>query len=323
MNYFGRRYTGSTVRIPFSTFNASMGSVTISGLATSDIKVYKGSSMTQRSSTSGFSLIDTDGIDLDGIVGLHGIALDLSDNTDSGFYAADNQYFVVLDNIVVNGQTVSPMIATFDIVEAPSTLEEVIDGIWNAVLGDYAISGSTGEALSLAATAANVPSASDIATAVWGAATRLLTAGTNIVLAKGTGVTGFTDLDAAGVRTAVGLGSANLDTQLGTIDGNVDTTLAGVVTIDGKIDTIDGIVDAILADTAEIANISDAIGERLLDGAITWEEALRGMAAVLLGKASGLATTTATYRDLNDTKDRVIATVDGDGNRSAVTRDLS
>jgi hypothetical protein len=50
--------------------------------------------------------------------------------------------------------------------------------------------------------------------AVWSTATRLLTAGTNIILAKGTGVTGFNDLDAAGVRAAVGLASANLDTQL-------------------------------------------------------------------------------------------------------------
>lgn len=50
--------------------------------------------------------------------------------------------------------------------------------------------------------------------AVWSVTERLLTAGTNIVLAKGTGVTGLNDLDAAGVRGAVGLGSANLDTQL-------------------------------------------------------------------------------------------------------------
>lgn len=63
------------------------------------------------------------------------------------------------------------------------------------------------------------PTAEENAAAVWGAATRVLTAGTNIVLAKGTGVTGLTDLDAAGVRGAVGLGSANLDTQLSAING--------------------------------------------------------------------------------------------------------
>jgi hypothetical protein len=42
----------------------------------------------------------------------------------------------------------------------------------------------------------------DVATAVWGAASRLLTAGTNIVLAKGTGITGLNDLSAAQVTTA-------------------------------------------------------------------------------------------------------------------------
>lgn len=51
-------------------------------------------------------------------------------------------------------------------------------------------------------------------TNVWSVATRVLTAGTNIVLAKGTGITGLNDLDAAGIRTATGLASANLDTQL-------------------------------------------------------------------------------------------------------------
>lgn len=66
----------------------------------------------------------------------------------------------------------------------------------------------------------------EVAAAVWAAATRVLTAGTNIALAKGTGVTGFTDLDAAGVRDAVGLASANLDTQLARDDALVRTTIA-------------------------------------------------------------------------------------------------
>ena len=41
--------------------------------------------------------------------------------------------------------------------------------------------------------------------------------------------------------------------------------------------------------------------------------------AVLLGKASGLGTTTAVYRSTDDGEDRVTATVDADGNRTAVT----
>lgn len=68
----------------------------------------------------------------------------------------------------------------------------------------------------------------EIATAVWANGTRVLTAGTNIALAKGTGVTGFNDLDAAGVRSAVGLASANADTQLAAIKtdtGNLITRI--------------------------------------------------------------------------------------------------
>jgi len=82
----------------------------------------------------------------------------------------------------------------------------------------------------------------EIGTAVWATTTRVLTAGTNIALAKGVGVTGFNDLDAAGVRSAVGLATANLDTQLVTIDDLLDTEIAAI-----KSDTA-----AILIDTAEI-----------------------------------------------------------------------
>jgi len=46
---------------------------------------------------------------------------------------------------------------------------------------------------------------------IWAVATRLLTAGTNIVLAKGTGVTGFTDLSAAQVNTEVATALAAID----------------------------------------------------------------------------------------------------------------
>ena len=53
------------------------------------------------------------------------------------------------------------------------------------------------------AAAGDIPPAATVATAVWAAVARTLTAGTNIVLAKGTGVTGFNDLGAAAVAGAV------------------------------------------------------------------------------------------------------------------------
>jgi hypothetical protein len=80
------------------------------------------------------------------------------------------------------------------------------------------------------ASTSDVPSAATVASTVWANVTRTLSAGTNIVLAKGTGVTGLNDLDAAGIRSAVGLASANLDTQLTTIDDFLDTEVAAIKT---------------------------------------------------------------------------------------------
>lgn len=82
-------------------------------------------------------------------------------------------------------------------------------------------------------TAASIASdaGTELASAVWGSATRTLTAGTNIALAKGTGVTGLNDLDAAGVRSAVGLSSANLETLLTAIDNFLDTEVAAILAL--------------------------------------------------------------------------------------------
>lgn len=58
-------------------------------------------------------------------------------------------------------------------------------------------------AMSISATTGLVDITQAAADKVWATAARVLTAGTNISLAKGTGVTGFNDLDAAGVAGAV------------------------------------------------------------------------------------------------------------------------
>lgn len=98
---------GKTVPFFFPAYDSDGASVTITGLAVTDIEIYKGTSMTQRSSDNGYALLDTDGIDLDGITGIHGFSVDMSDNSDSGFYAADSFYHVVVNAITVDGQTVA------------------------------------------------------------------------------------------------------------------------------------------------------------------------------------------------------------------------
>lgn len=63
------------------------------------------------------------------------------------------------------------------------------------------------------------------------------------------------------------------------------------------------------------------VWQRELETGYTAEELMRLLSASLLGKLAGATGTTITIRDVNDTIDRIVATVDGDGNRDAVTLD--
>jgi hypothetical protein len=55
---------------------------------------------------------------------------------------------------------------------------------------------------------------------------------------------GLSTLDAAGIRTAVGLAAANLDTQLSTIDDFLDTEVAAIKTqTDKMVFTVVGQID--------------------------------------------------------------------------------
>src|SRR3989337_56919 len=108
--------TGATVYVPFATYDKDDGSsITMTGLAITDIEIYKNGVITQRASDNGYTLLDTDGIDFDGITGLHGFKIDLSDNSDSGFYAAGNEYQVAVSAITVDAVTINFWAAIFSI----------------------------------------------------------------------------------------------------------------------------------------------------------------------------------------------------------------
>lgn len=112
---------GTTIYIPFSSYAGATGaSVTMTGLAVTDIEIYKNGSPTQRSSDAGYTLLDTDGIDFDGITGLHGFSIDLSDNTDSGFFSVGAWYMVAVSAVTIDGQTVNFWAAVFRIGPAES-----------------------------------------------------------------------------------------------------------------------------------------------------------------------------------------------------------
>ena len=130
--------------------------------------------------------------------------------------------------------------------------------------------------------------------------------------------------------TAVNLSGTNIDTDqvvasvagaVGSVTGNVGGNVAGSVAsvTAGVTVTTNNDKSGYSLSGAGIT----AIWAEVMTGTTTAVQAMRGFLAVLLGKASGLATTTAVYRDVADTKDVITATVDADGNRTAITRDLT
>lgn len=78
----------------------------------------------------------------------------------------------------------------------------------------------------------------------------------------------------------------------------------------------------LMALPSAIAN-ANAVAAVAVDGATTLAESLALQNSILAGKVSGAGSGTETFRDLADTKNRVVSTVDVDGNRTAVTLDAT
>lgn len=141
-----------------------------------------------------------------------------------------------------------------------------------------------------------------------------------------------------------GTDSAATASALATVDANVDAILidtaeigaagAGLTALatQSSVDTIDGIVGDILVDTgatipAQISALNDITAADVLavtiENSLDLADCIRLQNSALLAKVSGGATTTNTFRDLADSKNRITATVDADGNRTAITLDGS
>jgi hypothetical protein len=143
------------------------------------------------------------------------------------------------------------------------------------------------------------------------------------------------DEDATGHQTqgtfgqAIGDPAADTNTIYKAVVSDATGATVGVDVVAVKAETAIIVVDtttdipALIDALPTAAENATAVMASNVEGTVTLTESMRLQNAVLLGKASGLATTTAVYRDLADTKDRVSATVDADGNRSAVTLDDS
>ena len=101
------------------------------------------------------------------------------------------------------------------------------------------------------------------------------------------------------------------------------TVTAGDLVIRGVGKLTDNSAGATVAnELLNTTTIETALREAVVDGTITLEQSLRLSNAILGGKVSGAGSGTETFRDPGDTTDRVISTVDSQGNRTAITRNL-
>lgn len=236
--FIGDFVAGATITQPITTYAAAGSPVAPnSAFENADIVIYKGASATQRSSAAGITMTSP----FDSTTGLHMLSIDLSDNTDSGFYAAGNDYHVMLvPDETVDSLAVMAHLFTFSIQNRfpyvvpaggiPSLgigRNGTLSGTHSSTTADLGAPGSTGapnhditgwtlffpaHELSVLVTAYNTSTG----VATFAAVGATLVDGNAWWLfptAAGPAV-----LDAAGVRSAVGLSSADLDTQLSGIN---------------------------------------------------------------------------------------------------------
>lgn len=100
------------------------------------------------------------------------------------------------------------------------------------------------------------------------------------------------------------------------------TAVADTNAIKAKTDNLPA-SPAATGDIPAAATIAAAVWAYVVEGSSTAVEYLRIILSSAAAKLSGAATTTVSIRDAGDTKDRIVATVDADGNRTAVTLDGS
>lgn len=333
---FGPVPANSVLPIMWSSHDAATGAnETMSGLATSDILIYKAGSVTQRSSVSGFTLLDTDGIDFDGLAGVNGVSIDLSDNTDAGFYAVGSYYDVWVGAITIDGQTMYVHVATFRIVAAEAIAGKTKVDV-DAWLGTAAAT----------PTVAGVPEV-DL-THVAGSTTNVAALATNVdAVLTDTGTTLQAELDAieaavitnaAGVDIAADIiamkadtaailvdtgttldtaiadlpTNAELATALGTAD---DAVIAAIATLQAFVDTE---VAAILVDTNNLNDV--ALADSVpADGALpTMQQAIYEIRQFLMERS--VAGTTVTTKKVDGSTTLETFTLNDGTTPTSITR---
>lgn len=381
LGHYNTATTRTAVRFQFSTHAAAGGNVAPnSAFEAADLRIYRAQdsaafSATQRSSSNGITMTSP----FDSLTGFHDVNIDLTDNTDSGFYAAGSLYSVVLaPDETVDSQTLTGVVlAYFEIGPPPVNVtqlsgdataadnsEAFFDGTGyagtnNVIPTVTTVNGLGANVITAAATAADFSTEVNAAilavlgalndAAADGAVTTTDTMvaylkqiintlegapgiptwpasaapGNAVSIAEAVrqiydevaGLNGGALLDAAGVRTAVGLANADLDTQLGDLPTNSELAAALAAADDAVLAAISALNN--LSGAQVQSEVNDALNEAIaeLTGDPGATPTLRQALMLLYMAIRNRRDTTADADEIHNSAGSVIleATVSDDG----------
>lgn len=337
MTYFGDFPVSGVVDLKFTSRQFSSGAPFL--LAGSPlVRVYKSTGTTE--DDSGITLTTN----FDGVTGLNHVSIDLS--ADGTFYAAGSECQIVLTAGTVDGVSVAgETLGSFSIERAGAVLAlaKGANG-FSAIKTQAAAIEVDTQDIQSRLPAALVSGRMD--SSVGAMATDTITSGAvaaSAVAEIQSGLASQSSVD------SIGLIVTDILTDTGT---TIPSTLAGLATA-YNLATVDGKIDGVVSEVGFVRNTTDKLDDTLednagtyrftynaleeapagasvsdifdevVDGAYTFKESMRLNNSAMWAKLSGASTTTIIIRDVSDTKDRITATVDADGNRTAITVDAS
>lgn len=294
LGFYNTSGTRTHVRFQFTTQAAAGGAVApSSGFEAADLRIYRANdsaaySATQRSSAAGITVTSP----FDSVTGLHDVDIDLTDNTDAGFYASGYRYSVILvPDETVDSQTVVAVLAEFEIglpvvSNADAAAVKVVTDKLNTALESDGAGGYQYTTLSLE----NAPAGG-----------------------TGGGGTDWSPDERSAIRTILGIPASGTTPDvpsagaLKVIDDLIDTELAAVKTV---VDDISSrIPTALGANGNMMADLQDSLGEPITNE----DGTLQAGSTTTVTLQSGGPTTTNYY------KDRTFLAIDGAGSgQSAV-----
>jgi hypothetical protein len=286
------------------------------------------------------------------------IKIDTSDNTVAGFWVVGHEYFVRIEGTTIDGATINSVIGQFSIENRFNEVD-VVKWLGQACAAVSVNGVPEVDVTHIGGDAQSATDLKDFADAGYDPSTNKITGTTDM---RGTDSAALATTALSNV-TWTDAKAAFLDHSVATVDGNVDTILSRVtaavalasICTETRLAELDAAnipadLDSALADTNELQtdwanggrldllldacaleatvaalndiSVADIIAG-VADGSYDLQEMMRIMFAALSGKSSGGGTVTLKFRDSGDAKDRISATVDATGNRSAVTLDGS